>query len=52
MLAAAVRAAEAMAPTRPHPEVETAAKNAAVGPVAALIDRIRDAVRKTMGKDS
>jgi hypothetical protein len=52
MLATAVRAAEAMAPTRPHPGVETAAENVAVGPVGAVIDRTRDAVRKTMGKDS
>ncbi|WP_234442937.1 hemerythrin domain-containing protein [Streptomyces cellulosae] len=52
MLATAVRAAEAMAPTRPHPGAETAAENVAVGPVAAVIDRTRDAVRKAMGKDS
>ncbi|WP_190196421.1 hemerythrin domain-containing protein [Streptomyces djakartensis] len=52
MMATAVRAAEAMAPTRPHPGVETAAENVAAGPVAAVIDRSRDAVRKAMGKDS
>ncbi|WP_336621267.1 hypothetical protein [Streptomyces sp. DH10] len=51
MLATAARAAEAMAPTRPHPGAETAAENVAVGPVAALVDRTRDAVRKAMGKD-
>ncbi|MFF5369785.1 hemerythrin domain-containing protein [Streptomyces sp. NPDC013187] len=51
-MATAVRAAEAMAPTRPHPGVETAAENIAVGPMAALVDRTRDAVRKAMGKDS
>ncbi|MCF1644160.1 MULTISPECIES: hemerythrin domain-containing protein [Streptomyces] len=51
-MATAVRAAEAMAPTRPHPGVETAAENIAVGPMAALVDRTRDAVRKVMGKDS
>lgn len=50
-MAAAVRAAEAMAPTRPHPGVETAAENIAVGPMAAVMDRARDAVRKAMGKD-
>jgi hemerythrin superfamily protein len=51
LMATAVRAAESMAPTRPHPGAETAAENIAVGPVAALVDRTRDAVRKVMGKD-
>lgn len=50
MTATAVRATEAMAPTHPHPGVETAAENIAVGPMAALIDRTRDAVRKATGK--
>ncbi|WP_171109526.1 MULTISPECIES: hemerythrin domain-containing protein [Streptomyces] len=50
-MAKAVKAAEAMAPTHPHPGVESAAANVAVGPVAALMDRTRDAVRKAMGKD-
>ncbi|MER6711376.1 MULTISPECIES: hemerythrin domain-containing protein [unclassified Streptomyces] len=49
MMATAVRAAEAMAPTHPHPGVETGAQNIAVGPMAAVIDRTRDAVRKAMG---
>jgi hemerythrin superfamily protein len=49
-MAKAVKAAEAMAPTRPHPGVESGAKNMALGPVAALVDRSRDAVRKAMGK--
>ncbi|MFE7170561.1 hemerythrin domain-containing protein [Streptomyces sp. NPDC057616] len=48
-LARAVRAAEALAPTRPHPGTDTAVKNLAVGPVAAVIDRTRDVVRKAMG---
>ncbi|MBT2421875.1 hemerythrin domain-containing protein [Streptomyces sp. ISL-22] len=52
MMATAVRAAEAMAPTRPHPGVETAAENLAVGPMAAVVDRTRDAVRKVMSNDS
>jgi hemerythrin superfamily protein len=47
-LAKGVKAAEAMAPTRPHPGVESAAANMALGPVAALMDRTRDAVRKAM----
>ncbi|GAA3389852.1 hemerythrin domain-containing protein [Streptomyces roseoviridis] len=50
-MAKAVKAAEAMAPTRPHPGVESAAANMTLGPVAALMDRTKDAVRKAMGKD-
>ncbi|MGK5631289.1 hemerythrin domain-containing protein [Streptomyces sp. URMC 123] len=50
-LAKGVKAAEAMAPTRPHPGVESATANVALGPVAALMDRTRDAVRRAMGKD-
>ncbi|OKJ95181.1 hemerythrin [Streptomyces sp. CB03234] len=50
-MARAVKAAEMMAPTRPHPGVESAAANVMVGPVAALMDRTKDAVRKAMGKD-
>ncbi|KDN78441.1 hemerythrin [Streptomyces olindensis] len=49
-MAKAVKAAEAMAPTRPHPGVESATANVALGPVAALVDRTKDAVRKAMGK--
>ncbi|MET9776787.1 hemerythrin domain-containing protein [Streptomyces sp. NPDC006367] len=49
-MARAVKAAEAMAPTRPHPGVESGAANMALGPVAALMDRTKDAVRKAMGK--
>ncbi|MGA5515524.1 hemerythrin domain-containing protein [Streptomyces pseudogriseolus] len=48
-MAKAVKAAEAMAPTRPHPGVESGARNVALGPVAALMDRTKDAVRKAMG---
>ncbi|MGW7052679.1 hemerythrin domain-containing protein [Streptomyces sp. NPDC054887] len=50
-MAKAVKAAEAMAPTRPHPGVESAAANVALGPIAALMDRTKDAVRKAMGHD-
>lgn len=49
-MAKAVKAAEATAPTRPHPGVESQAQNATVGPLAALMDRSRDAARKVMGK--
>ncbi|MEW2146312.1 hemerythrin domain-containing protein [Micromonospora vinacea] len=45
-LATAVRAAEASAPTRPHPSAQSAKGNLATGPVLAVIDRVRDAVRK------
>ncbi|MFJ9760233.1 hemerythrin domain-containing protein [Streptomyces sp. NPDC101149] len=50
-MAKAVKVAEAMAPTRPHPGVESGARNVALGPVAALMDRTKDAVRKAMGND-
>jgi hemerythrin superfamily protein len=49
-LAAAVRAAEAMAPTHPHPGIESQAANLVAGPVAALVDRTRDAVRAVLGR--
>ncbi|MFG2000277.1 hemerythrin domain-containing protein [Spirillospora sp. NPDC048911] len=45
---AAVKAAEAVAPTHPHPGTESATKNAALGPMAAVMDRTRDAIRKAM----
>jgi hypothetical protein len=38
-LTAAVLAAEAFAPTRPHPGVESAKANLATGPVLAVVDR-------------
>jgi len=50
-MAKAVKAAEAMAPTRPHPGVESGTANMMLGPVAALMDRTKDAVRKAMSKD-
>ncbi|WP_308295389.1 hemerythrin domain-containing protein [Streptomyces sp. PSAA01] len=50
-MAKMVKAAEATAPTHPHPGVETAAKNIAAGPMAAVVDRARDTIRKAMGKD-
>ena len=51
-MAKAIKAAEAMAPTRPHPGVESATANIALGPVGALMDRTKDAVRKAMGSGS
>ena len=49
-MASAVKAAEATAPTRPHPGVESGAKNLMLGPFAAVADRARDAIRKASGK--
>jgi hypothetical protein len=45
-LAAALLAAEAFAPTRPHPGTESATANVVAGPALAIIDRVRDAVRR------
>ena len=41
----AVRAAEAIAPTRPHAGVESAMANLAAGPYASVLDRVRDAIQ-------
>ncbi|HEY0637070.1 MAG TPA: hemerythrin domain-containing protein [Pseudonocardiaceae bacterium] len=46
-----VRAAEAMAPTHPHPGVESAKANLVAGPVAAVFDRARDLVRRATPGD-
>lgn len=43
-MAKAVVAAEAIAPTRPHPGVESAKANFVVGPFASMLDRARDAI--------
>ena len=39
-----VELAEAVAPTRPHPGVESRAANMLAGPFAAMLDRARDAI--------
>jgi hemerythrin superfamily protein len=49
-MTAGVKAVEAMAPTRPHPGVESATKNILLGPPTAIMDRTRDAIRAAMGK--
>ncbi|WP_199484880.1 hemerythrin domain-containing protein [Actinomadura craniellae] len=49
-LAAAVRLAEATAPTHPHPGSETPGRNLLLGPAASVIDRTRDLIRDAMGK--
>ncbi|ORA18810.1 hemerythrin domain-containing protein [Mycobacterium asiaticum] len=48
-MAAAVKAAEAIAPTRPHPGVESAKLNLAVGPFASMLDRARDLIKQAIG---
>jgi hypothetical protein len=48
-MAIAVRAAEAIAPTRPHPGVESAKLNFAVGPFASMLDRARDVIQQAIG---
>ena len=45
----AVRAAEAIAPTHPHPGVESAKLNFAIGPFASMLDRARDVIRQAIG---
>lgn len=40
----AAELAEKVAPTRPHPSVESQAGNMLAGPFAAMVDRVRDAI--------
>ncbi|MGW7460637.1 hemerythrin domain-containing protein [Streptomyces sp. NPDC054797] len=47
-LALMAKAVKATAPTRPHPGVESATANLTLGPVAAVVDRARDAIRGAM----
>lgn len=49
-LAAAVRAAEAIAPTHPHPGTESATGNMLAGPFVAVMDRVRDMIRDARDK--
>jgi hemerythrin superfamily protein len=44
----ALKVAEAVAPTHPHPGVESARANLMVGPYAAMLDRSRDVLRQAM----
>jgi hemerythrin superfamily protein len=48
-MATAVRAAEAIAPTRPHAGVESAKLNFVVGPFASMLDRARDLIQQALG---
>ncbi len=45
-MASMVKAAEAVAPTHPHAGVESATANILVGTPTAIMDRVRDAIRK------
>lgn len=45
-MAVAVAKAEDIAPTHPHPGTESAAKAGLAGPVASLMDRARDAMKR------
>lgn len=49
-LADAVKIAERIAPTHPHPGVESAAANFAAGPFASVLDRARDALGAVFAK--
>jgi hemerythrin superfamily protein len=48
-MGSAVRAAQAIAPTRPHPGVESAKLNFVVGPFASMLDRARDVIQRAIG---
>ncbi|GLZ33338.1 hemerythrin [Lentzea sp. NBRC 105346] len=48
-MASAVRTAETIAPTRPHPGVEGPIANLLTGPMLAVVDRARDMIRKVSG---
>jgi hemerythrin superfamily protein len=45
-MAAAIKAAEAMAPTHPHPGVESATSNILFGGFVSVADRMRDLLRR------
>jgi len=47
-MAMAVQAAEAIAPTRPHPGVESVKANVVAGPFASMLDRARDAIESAL----
>jgi hemerythrin superfamily protein len=49
-LAAALKAAEAVAPTHPHPGVESALSNLLFGGIASVVDRTRDLLRRIVGR--
>jgi hypothetical protein len=47
-MAAAVRVASALAPTHPHPGLESGARSVLIGTPLAMIDRARDLIRDAM----
>ncbi|MFF3444287.1 hemerythrin domain-containing protein [Streptosporangium sp. NPDC002721] len=47
-LAAGVKAAEALAPTHPHPGTESMVMNLLFGPPLAIVDRTRDVIRQVL----
>jgi iron-sulfur cluster repair protein YtfE (RIC family) len=49
-LTAVVKAAEAVAPTHPHPGVESATANTLAGPALSLFDRTKDLARKLLSQ--
>jgi hemerythrin superfamily protein len=48
-MAKAVKAAEALAPTHPHPGVESATTNLLVGPYTSMLDRAYDMINELVG---
>ena len=46
-----IKAAEAIAPTHPHPSTNSATANTVAGPVVSLFDRTRDLVRSALRGD-
>jgi hemerythrin superfamily protein len=49
-MASTVKVAEAVAPTRPHPGVESATANLVLGPPTAIADKARDLIRTALGR--
>ncbi len=48
MMATMLKASEAIAPTHPHPSVNSATANNLAGPMVSMFDRTRDLVRKAL----
>jgi hemerythrin superfamily protein len=48
-MAKALKAAEAVAPTHPHPSAKSTTANLVLGPIAAVVDRTRDAIKAVTG---
>ena len=44
-----IRVAERLAPTHPHPSATTTTRNYVMGPFAAMLDKVRDAMRSHQG---